>query len=460
MSLNIVILAAGKGKRMRSEMPKVLHKIAGQPLLAHVVKTARNLKHKQVYVVYGNGGDRVPKQMDYLNVEWIEQKELLGTGHAVLQVLPKLNDSDQVLVLVGDCPLISKATLQKLIDKVGPNGVGLVTTRIEDPTGFGRILHDQTGKVLGIVEHRDASIQQRKIKEINSGIIMAPAKKLRQWLPNLKNKNAQGEYYLTDIIELAVKEGIHVHSVLARSSAEALGINDRIQLANLERLCQAKIAEDLMLAGATIVDPKRIDIRGNVEVQPDVTIDINVIIEGKTSIGKNSYIGPNCVIKNASIGNNVFIEANTVIEDAMIKDGCTVGPFARIRPGSILERKAKVGNFVEMKKTTLGENSKANHLSYLGDAIIGKDVNVGAGTITCNYDGVNKFQTIIEDGAFIGSDTQLVAPVKVGKNATIGAGSTITRDAPADQLSLSRVKQVNLPDWKRPTKKKQKTDKV
>jgi bifunctional UDP-N-acetylglucosamine pyrophosphorylase/glucosamine-1-phosphate N-acetyltransferase len=452
MKLSVIILAAGKGLRMQSKLPKVLHKLAGQTLLARVANKAQQL-NGDVYVVYGNGGEEVREAEASLSVTWVKQEQLLGTGHAVLQVLPHIPEDHQVLVLVGDSPLVKISTLERLLDLTKPDGVGLVTAEVQDPTGLGRILHDQTGKVLGIVEERDANIEQRKIKEINSGIIIVPAKYLKTWLPELKNDNAQGEYYLTDIIELAAKKDIPVRSLLADSPEEVLGINDRIQQAKLERIFQRLYAEELMLKGVTLLDPYRFDARGEVEAEQDVIIDANVILEGKVHLGENSSIGPNCYLKNVYLGKNVEIKANSFIEDVVIGDGCVIGPFARIRPDTVLGEDCRVGNFVEIKKSKIGSRSKINHLSYIGDSEIGKEVNIGAGTITCNYDGFNKHKTIIKDGAFIGSDSQLVAPVTIEEGAYIGSGSTISKTAPANKLTVSRARQVTIEGWQKPVKK-------
>jgi len=452
MKLSVIILAAGKGLRMQSKLPKVLHKLAGQTLLARVANKAQQL-NGDVYVVYGNGGEEVREAEASLSVAWVKQEQLLGTGHAVLQVLPHIPEDHQVLVLVGDSPLVKVSTLERLLDLTKPDGVGLVTAEVQDPTGLGRILHDQTGKVLGIVEERDANIEQRKIKEINSGIIIVPAKYLKTWLPELKNDNAQGEYYLTDIIELAAKKDIPVRSLLADSPEEVLGINDRIQQAKLERIFQRLYAEELMLKGVTLLDPYRFDARGEVEAEQDVIIDANVILEGKVHLGENSSIGANCYLKNVYLGKNVEIKANSFIEDVVIGDGCVIGPFARIRPDTVLGEDCRVGNFVEIKKSKIGSRSKINHLSYIGDSEIGKEVNIGAGTITCNYDGFNKHKTIIKDGAFIGSDSQLVAPVTIEEGAYIGSGSTISKTAPANKLTVSRARQVTIEGWQKPVKK-------
>ncbi|MGE3920426.1 MAG: bifunctional UDP-N-acetylglucosamine diphosphorylase/glucosamine-1-phosphate N-acetyltransferase GlmU [Gammaproteobacteria bacterium] len=450
MSLSVVILAAGNGKRMQTKHPKVLHQLAGLSFLERVIRTASRLEAK-IFVVYGHHGEQVRSYLESAPVKWVYQKERLGTGHAVLQALPEIPDDDQVLVLVGDSPLVSLETIQNLLNEVDENGVGLVITKIADPTGFGRVIRDQTGRVFSIVEDKDATPEQKKIQDINSGIITAPAKKLKAWLPKLKTNNKQSEYYLPDIIALAVSEGFQVKSVVAQSSEEVLGINDRVQQSKLERYYQADIAHALMLQGVTIIDPTRIDIRGDVNISQDVTIDVNVILEGRVSIGCDSVIGAGCIIKDSSIGENVTILPYSVIEGAEIQSNCSVGPFARIRPKTILNEHAKVGNFVEMKNTVLGAESKANHLSYLGDATIGNRVNIGAGTITCNYDGVHKHATVIKDGVFIGSDTQLVAPVTIGENAFIGAGSTITENAPANELTLCRAKQITIQGWQRPT---------
>ncbi len=454
MGLNVVILAAGKGKRMASGKPKILHPLGGIPLLERVVNTARSLQVSAIHVVYGNGGSEVREKLDYLPVHWVEQKEQLGTGHAVLQAIPFCQDEDQVLVLYGDVPLISINTLEDLLKITPKNSLGLVVAELPDPSGLGRIIRNETGRIIRIVEHKDASEEQRNIREINTGILTAPARQLKTWLPRLKNANRQKEYYLTDTIELAVKDGVSVEGVTARCSEEVQGVNDHWELMKLERYYQQLMAKKLALAGVTIVDPNRFDIRGeDVEMGSDVFIDVNVILEGKIRIGNHTRIGPNVCLKNVTIGNDVDIQSNTVIEGATIADHCSAGPFARIRPGSVLKNGAKVGNFVEMKKSTLGPASKANHLSYLGDTMIGKNVNVGAGTITCNYDGANKSKTIIEDNAFIGSNTSLVAPVKIGKGATIGAGSTITQNAPGKKLTLARARQKTIESWKRPKKK-------
>lgn len=453
MSLSIVILAAGSGKRMRSGVPKVLHQLAGKPMLEHVVNTAEQLNPEEIFVVYGNGGDLVPTAMQHLPIKWVLQETPKGTGHAVLQALPQVNQQHQVLVLYGDVPLISLATLQRLIDNTPKNAVGLVVAEFNNPTGFGRIIRNDMGNIVAIIEEKDTNEQQKKIREINTGILTTSAKHLGEWLPKLTNHNNQGEFYLTDIIAMAEQDGISVGGVFAECREEVSGVNNLRELATLERYYQLQQANHFLLNGTTFADPTRFDLRGCLTVGRDVVIDINVVIEGNVTLGDQVKIGPNCYLRDVSIGNDVEINANSVIEEAVIENNCVVGPFARIRPGTYLHAKVKVGNFVEVKKSVLGVGSKANHLSYLGDAVIGRDVNIGAGTITCNYDGVNKFTTTIEDGAFIGSDTQLIAPVVVGKNATIGAGSTITQNAPAEQLTVARSRQKSVASWRRPNKK-------
>ena len=449
MGLHVIVLAAGKGQRMMSELPKVLHPLGGKPLLEHVIHTAQQLNPQAIHVVYGNGGGAVSQVLSHLPVNWVEQTQLLGTGHAVLQALPHCPETERVLILYGDVPLISISSLQKLLDQTPIDQLGLIVAELANPHGFGRILRDDQGKITAIVEQRDANEAQQAIKEINTGIMTVPVRHLKKWLPQLKNTNQQQEYYLTDVIALAAGEGLAVHGATALSSEETRGVNDRVELAALERFYQRQTALTLMRQGVTIADPDRIDIRGDAKIAADVFIDINVILEGRVIIGKNSRIGPNVSLKDVEIAENVEILANSVIEGAVIADHCHIGPFARIRPGTVLASGVKVGNFVEVKKSRLGKNTKAPHLTYLGDADIGEQVNIGAGTITCNYDGVNKSPTKIEDGAFIGSNTALVAPVTVGKNAIIGAGSTISRDAPADALTVARARQTTIKGWKR-----------
>ncbi len=449
MALSIIILAAGQGTRMYSALPKVLHEIAGKPLLEHVVETATQLPEAQINVVYGHGGNMVPEQLAHLPVNWVEQREQLGTGHAVMQAMSAVTADDKVLVLYGDVPLIRAETLQRLLKM---DGVALLTVELEDASGYGRIERDEKGQISRIVEHNDASEQQRQIKEINTGIMACSAQQMATWLERLDNNNSQGEYYLTDLIEMAVADGVSVSSVCAGSEAEVLGVNDRVQLAMLEREYQQRQAQILMRAGVTVMDPARLDIRGTVTTGQDVVLDINVILEGKVVLGEGVQVGANTIIRNCTVGQGVIIKPHCVLEDAEIGNGATIGPFARIRPEARLAEGVHIGNFVEIKKSTVGKGSKINHLSYIGDSEIGSGVNIGAGTITCNYDGANKHKTIIGDNAFIGSDTQLVAPVSVGKGATIGAGSTITRDTPDHELSLSRSKQISLKGWQRPVK--------
>jgi len=453
MNITTVILAAGKGTRMRSELPKVLHKIANRPLLQHVYDMSRHLENNRIKIVIGHGAELVTETLKELDASWIEQKQQLGTGHAVQQVSNQIADDDTVLILYGDVPLLKLATVEQLLKNVNSQSLALLTVNLANPTGYGRIVRDATGKVTKIVEQKDASDSEKLITEGNTGILAVHGDKLKQWLTRLGNNNAQGEYYLTDVIEMAVADGINIITSQADTEDEVLGVNNRLQLSHLERVYQLQQANELMEQGVTLIDPARFDLRGTIEqLGQDIEIDINVILEGKNSIGNNVRIGANTQIKNAIIGDNVEILANCIIEDAVIGDNSRIGPFARLRPESVLANDVHIGNFVEIKKSTVAQGSKINHLSYIGDTTVGSKVNIGAGTITCNYDGVNKFRTIIEDGAFIGSDTQLVAPVTVGKNATIGAGSTITRDCPENQLTLSRVKQFSLSGWQRPVK--------
>ncbi|MBI1195599.1 MAG: UDP-N-acetylglucosamine diphosphorylase/glucosamine-1-phosphate N-acetyltransferase [Gammaproteobacteria bacterium] len=454
MSLEVVILAAGAGKRMRSGLPKVLHEIGGCSLLTHVVRTAETLSPKRIHVVYGHGGDIVRERLSALDVHWVEQRERLGTGHAVQQALPHLEGGDRILVLYGDVPLLTTETLTHLLKRGDSDNIAILTAVLDEPHGYGRILRDDAASVTAIVEHRDATPEQLEVKEINSGIMVLPSGRLAGWLNALGNDNDQQEYYLTDVVEMAVADGVQVTPVVVDESIEVMGVNDRHQLATLERYYQYREACRLMREGVTLRDPARIDVRGDVTIGEDCEIDVDVVLEGNVRIGRGCSIGPFCHIKNAVIADNVVIRSHTVIEDAEeIGQGAIIGPYARIRPGTRLAPEVHVGNFVEIKKSDIGRGSKVNHLSYIGDTDMGAKVNVGAGTITCNYDGANKFRTTIGNDVFIGSDTQLVAPVKVGDGATIGAGSTITRDAPEGELTLSRVPQKTRPGWQRPKKK-------
>lgn len=454
MSLSIIILAAGQGTRMRSKLPKVLHLLADKPILEHIVLAAKKLQPEQIFVVYGYQGEKVKARLSHLPVTWVEQKEQLGTGHATMQVLPSLNPKNKVLILVGDTPLISAQTLQEFVASIALENLGIITTKIANPFGLGRVLRDDQQKIIGIVEEKDTTENQRKILEINTGIFAVSASALARWLPQVKNQNSQGEYYLPDIIPLAIKEGVQVMGKEV-ASQEVQGINDRVQLANLERDLQMQKAQQLMLSGVTLRDPARLDIRGELFCAEDVTIDVNTVFEGKVQVGANSVIGPSCVIRDSVIGENVTIRSHCVIENAVIGNECVIGPFARLRPESELAKGAHIGNFVEIKKSLIGENSKVNHLSYIGDCVVGNDVNVGAGTITCNYDGANKHATIIGNEAHIGSGTMLVAPLNIGSRATIGAGSTVVSDVPADALTLThRLDQRTVNGWQRPEKKK------
>ena len=452
MKLGVVILAAGQGSRMRSNLPKVLHKLAGKPLLAHVIDTADAIHSEHTTVVYGHGGELVKSAFSNHQIEWCEQEQQLGTGHAVMQAIPGLAGVDSVMVLYGDVPLITEETLNRLLDAAKESELALLTVTLDNPTGYGRIVRDTEGHVCKIVEQKDANVAEQAIEEVNTGILAADRSCLQKWLDRIDDDNAQGEYYLTDIIELAVADGIDVATVSPASEEEVMGINDRIQLATLERYYQRSLAERMMTSGVTLADPNRFDCRGNLSAGKDVVIDINVVIEGDVELGDGVTIGPNCVLKNASIAAGCEILANCVIENTVIGAESVIGPFSRLRPGTRLAEKTKVGNFVEIKKSEIGVGSKINHLSYVGDTTVGRRVNIGAGAITCNYDGANKYRTIIGDDVFIGSDSQLVAPVEIGAGTTIGAGSTITKDTPAGKLSLSRAKQLTIEDWQRPVK--------
>jgi len=451
MALNVVILAAGKGTRMKSALPKVLHKVAERPMVQHVIDTARQLNAAQINLVYGYGAEQLKTGLGEQALNWVLQAEQLGTGHAVQQALPQVADDDVVLVLYGDVPLTRLETLQQLLAVRSENGLAVLTVHLQNPTGYGRMVREN-GKVVGIVEQKDANAEQLKIAEVNSGIMAVPGKQLRSWLGKLQNNNAQGEFYLTDIIAMAHADGVDIATAHPANPIETEGANNRVQLAQLERAYQARKAEELMLNGANLRDPARIDVRGTVSVGSDVMIDVNVIFEGKVVLGNGVVIGANCILKDCTVGDNTEIKPNTMIEASSIGADCSVGPFARIRPDSVLADDSHVGNFVELKKTTLGKGSKANHLTYLGDAVIGSKVNVGAGTITCNYDGANKFQTTIEDGVFVGSNSSLVAPITLGQNSTVGAGSVVTASVAADELVVARTKQRHITGWKRPQK--------
>ncbi len=453
MKLGVVILAAGQGSRMRSNLPKVLHKLAGKSLLAHVVDTAKAIHSEHTTVVYGHGGEQVKVAFSQCQLEWCEQKEQLGTGHAVMQAVPGFGSVDSVMVLYGDVPLIAEETLNRLLEAAKETELALLTVTLENPTGYGRIVRDAAGRVCKIVEQKDANVTELAIKELNTGIMAVNRASLEKWLERTNNRNAQSEYYLTDIIELAVSDGVDVAAVSPISEEEVMGVNDRVQLAHLERHYQRDQSEQLMRRGVTLADPNRFDLRGSLVTGKDVMIDINVVIEGDVELGDGVSIGPNCTLKNSKIAANTEILANCVIDDAEVGTASVIGPFARLRPGTRLAEKTKIGNFVEIKKSDIGVGSKVNHLSYVGDATVGSNVNIGAGVITCNYDGANKFRTIIGDDVFIGSDSQLVAPVEIGSGSTIGAGSTITRQAPAGKLSLSRSNQITIDGWLRPVKK-------
>ncbi len=453
MMLDIVILAAGKGTRMKSDTPKVLHPIAGKPMLEHVLECARGLGDAKLNIVIGHGAEQVRQQFQADDVNFVEQLEQLGTGHAVQQTLEQLRDEATTLILYGDVPLLQQATLGQLIDEVSNESVGLLTVELDNPTGYGRIVRNEAGAVTAIVEQKDASPEQLMITEGNTGVIAARSTDLKRWLPQLSNDNAQGEYYLTDIIELAQLDGKRIATQKAVTEDEVLGVNNRQQQAQLERYYQQRMAEQLMAEGVTLMDPSRFDCRGHLTTGNDVVIDINCIFEGAVSLGNNVTIGANCCIKNTTIADGTVIKPNTLIDDAVIGESCDIGPFARVRPETILQKGAKLGNFVETKKSTIGMGSKVNHLTYIGDANIGDGVNVGAGTITCNYDGVNKSKTVIGDGAFIGSNSSLVAPVSIGAGATVGAGSTVSANIDDNQLGVARAKQRNISGWKRPVKK-------
>ena len=452
LGLSIVILAAGQGTRMRSELPKVLQPLAGMPLLAHVLACSQALAADDVCVVYGHGGDAVPDAFAGQNVRWALQAEQLGTGHAMQQAMPDMPDASQVLILAGDVPLLRTKTLRRLLEETPLDEMAVLTVNMEDPTGYGRIIRDKDG-VTRIVEQKDASDEQKAIVEISTGVMLCPAAKLRAWLASLENNNSQGEYYLTDIVAMAVADRVTVHGIKANSLVEVMGINDRKQLAEAERALQARLVDELMTEGVGFADPARVDIRGTLKCGKDVFIDVNAVFEGDVELGDGTKIESNNLIRDSRLGAGTIVHSNCHIEGATTGKDCEVGPFARLRPGAELADNVKIGNFVEIKKSTIADGSKVNHLTYIGDAEIGKDVNVGAGTITCNYDGANKHKTKIGDGASIGSGVELVAPVEVGKDATIGAGSTLTKSAPDGQLTLERAKQISVKSWKRPVKK-------
>jgi len=455
MPLSVVILAAGQGKRMASDLPKMLQPLAGRPLLGHVIDTARSLKPAAIHVVHGHDAERVREAFPATDIHWVLQAEQKGTGHAVMQAMPDIPDGHTVLVLYGDVPLVRRVALEDLVARSGPKALALLSAMLPDPTGYGRVIRDKAGRAARIVEERDASDPERAIAEINTGLLAAPAGKLRVWLTALKADNAQSEYYLTDCVGAAVADGFAVEAVIVDTAAEVLGVNDKVQLAEVETAHRRTKAGELMRAGVTIIDPARIDIRGDVQCGRDVELDVNVILTGKVRLGDRVKVGPGCVLRDCEIGADTEIKSNSVIEGAVTGARCVVGPFARLRPGTKLADAVHVGNFVEIKNSEVGAGSKANHLSYIGDTTVGSQVNVGAGTVTCNYDGADKHRTTIGDGAFIGSGTMLVAPVSVGEQATIGAGSTITKPAPAGKLTVERSRQQTIENWKRPEKKRE-----
>ena len=456
MTVKTIILAAGQGTRMRSALPKVLHKVANRSLLKHVYDTSKLIDDNEIIIIYGHGGELVRETLSELDAEWVEQKDQLGTGHAVLQADSLIENEDTVLILYGDVPLLSKHSIDSLLANVTEQSMALLTVNLDDPRGYGRIVRDASGNVLKIIEQKDATDEEQKITEGNTGILAVKGKQLKNWIGKLDNSNAQQEFYLTDVIEMAVNDGIAIKTSQPEYVDEVLGVNNRKQLSHLERAYQSLQADKLMEQGVTLLDPARVDCRGTfTSLGQDISVDINVIFEGNNTIGNNVTIGANTIINNSIIADNVEILANCIIDNAVVGAGSRIGPFARLRPQAELSEQVHIGNFVEIKKSTVAQGSKINHLSYIGDATIGSHVNIGAGTITCNYDGVNKFRTIIEDGAFIGSDTQLIAPVTVGRNATIGAGSTITKSTPHEKLTLTRSKQITIQSWLRPVKKEQ-----
>jgi len=455
LGLSIIILAAGKGTRMQSKQPKVLQLLAGKPLLGHVLSSLKNLKADDTCVVYGHEGEAVKSSFKTQNIRWEQQAEQLGTGHAAQQAMVDLPSDNRVMILAGDVPFISSNTLQRLLNETPSKDVSILTVQMDNPTGYGRIIRNDEG-IKKIVEHKDASERELLLKEINTGVMLCPGENLKKWLKNLSNNNSKGEYYLTDVIEMAMTEGIKVHGIEADSFTEVMGINDKKQLAEAERVLQKKLVDDLMIAGVSFGDPSRVDIRGSLTCGKDVFIDVNTVFEGDVHLGDDTKIGPNNIIRDSKIGVGNIIHANCHIEGALSADECEIGPFARLRPGANLANKVKIGNFVEVKKSNIASGTKINHLSYIGDAELGSDVNVGAGTITCNYDGANKHKTIIEDNAFIGSNVSLVAPLEVGKNATIGAGSTISKSVPEGGLTVARSSQKSIKEWTRPKNKEAK----
>ena len=451
LGLSIVILAAGQGTRMRSDLPKVLQPLAGRPLLSHVLECSGELRADDICVVYGHGGEAVQAAFEDDSLRWALQAEQLGTGHAMQQAMPGTPDDNRVLVLFGDVPLLLPATLAVLLGETPPNDMAVLTVDMEDPTGYGRVIREN-GSVRCIVEEKDAGAGEKAVREINTGVMVCPADKLKRWLDNLSNDNAQGEYYLTDIIAMAVNENVEVHGIKAGSSVEVMGINDKKQLAEAERALQGRLVDELMQQGVGFADPARVDIRGKLTCGKDVFIDVNAVFEGDVELGDGTVIESNNLVRDSKLGAGTLLHSNCHIEGATTGSNCEIGPFSRMRPGAELKDNVKVGNFVEIKKSVVDDGSKVNHLTYIGDTEIGKGVNVGAGTITCNYDGANKYKTMIGDGAFIGSGVELVAPVEVGEGATIGAGSTITKSTPANKLTLERAKQFTVQGWKKPVK--------
>ena len=453
MPLSVVILAAGQGKRMHSDLPKVLQPLGGYTLLEHVLRSAAALDAQAVHVVYGHGGEQVQAAHAHLDVQWVLQEQQLGTGHAVMQALPKVSDTDLLLILYGDVPLVRPATLKLLVDAAAKGELAVLTAKVPDPKGYGRILRDKSGKVTRIVEEKDASSAERWTDEINTGLMACSADLMRRWLKNVGNKNAQGEYYLTDVIAMAVADGVKVEGVLAEDHNETRGINDKQQLAAAEKALRKRIANDLMLAGLTLRDPRRVDLRGELSFGRDTVVDVNCVFEGRVKLGDRVKVGPNCVLKDCELGDDTEVFSHSVLDGAKVGARVRIGPYARIRPETELADEVHIGNFVEVKKSRFGRKSKANHLAYVGDSQLGERVNIGAGVITCNYDGTTKHTTVIEDDVFVGSDSTLVAPVTIGKGAYVAAGSTISRDAPPGELTIARARQETKTGWQRPTKK-------